>query len=520
MISVILYGRNDSYGYNLHKRAAISLNCIAHVLDHPDDEIIFVDYNSPDDTPTFIEAIQDTLTAKAKSLIRILRVRPEVHERFANRTHLVALEPISRNVAARRSNPANRWLLSTNTDMIFVTVPEDRSLSRIAAALPDGCYHAPRFELPEGLWESFDRMDPAGAVGDLREWGRRFHLNDVVYINDTVIYDGPGDFQLVLRDDVFAIDAFHEGMLLGWHVDSNFARRMKLLRGEVKSVFPAVYGYHCDHTRQATLMHGRNRVENDIRRFFFEVHRPNLPEQKDGWGLAHEEVEEIKLMTSSASRTYVRALDKIFPGRNRLVTELHHTSKKRDDLSYDPEHVLPFLCDLISSSPRHWNVAYVGCRNRMFELFCQAYEAMGFTGQVSIPEKFSWLVASGHQSGMVIRATVEQCLKSADQFIFEFGLGSADQGQGSLARREEQTRREQGADDERLTATTQVFEAMVKAERDGRRRDGGRSRKVLAVNAVYNPFEDLIRQNIDFTHTPYSTRVTHGQVLGEIEAGV
>ena len=32
MLSVILYGRNDSYGYNLHKRAAISLNCIAEML--------------------------------------------------------------------------------------------------------------------------------------------------------------------------------------------------------------------------------------------------------------------------------------------------------------------------------------------------------------------------------------------------------------------------------------------------------------------------------------------------------
>lgn len=53
MISVILYGRNDSYGYNLHKRAALSFNCIAEMLDAPDDEILFVDYNTPDDFPTF-----------------------------------------------------------------------------------------------------------------------------------------------------------------------------------------------------------------------------------------------------------------------------------------------------------------------------------------------------------------------------------------------------------------------------------------------------------------------------------
>ena len=121
MISVILYGRNDSYGYNLHKRAAISLNCIAEILTQEEDEIIFVDYNTPDDFPTFPEAIFDTLTKKAKNKLRILRVRPHEHNQiFGDRTHLKTLEPVARNVAIRRSNPKNKWVLSTNTDMIFV----------------------------------------------------------------------------------------------------------------------------------------------------------------------------------------------------------------------------------------------------------------------------------------------------------------------------------------------------------------------------------------------------------------
>ena len=30
MLSILLYGRNDSHGYNLHKRAAISLNAMDH----------------------------------------------------------------------------------------------------------------------------------------------------------------------------------------------------------------------------------------------------------------------------------------------------------------------------------------------------------------------------------------------------------------------------------------------------------------------------------------------------------
>ncbi len=151
MISLVLYGRNDNYGYNLHKRAALSLNCMAEVLTGQDDEILFVDYNTPDDFPTFPEAIQDTLTASAKAKLRILRVRPEVHRRlFAKKTHLIALEPISRNAAIRRSNPNNRWILSSNTDMIFVP-REGRSLTDAVAGLQDGFYCAPRLEIPKPL---------------------------------------------------------------------------------------------------------------------------------------------------------------------------------------------------------------------------------------------------------------------------------------------------------------------------------------------------------------------------------
>src|SRR5215213_7115041 len=120
MISIVLYGRNDNYGYNLAKRGALGLNCMAEVLTDDADELLFVDYNTPDDFPTFPEAIADTLTEQAKRHLRIFRVRPEHHAPFAARTHLKVVEPVARNVAVRRSNPANRWVLSTNTDMIFV----------------------------------------------------------------------------------------------------------------------------------------------------------------------------------------------------------------------------------------------------------------------------------------------------------------------------------------------------------------------------------------------------------------
>ena len=283
MISVVIYGRNDNYGYNLHKRAAISFNCIAEVLTDPTDEILFVDYNTPDDFPTFPEAIQDTLTERARNLLRIFRVRPAIHERFKAKTHLVTLEPVARNVAVRRSNPSNRWILSTNTDMIFLP-QRDRSLTEAARELPDGFYHAPRIEIPEALWESFDRRASRNIIEAVRQWSSSLHLNEIVLGSKFIRYDGPGDFQLLLRDDLFKNHGFDEEMLLGWHVDSNIAKRMSLKYGEARDFGTEIYGYHCDHTRQVTPAHDHARVQNDWRRFVDDMDRSDIPEQAHTWG--------------------------------------------------------------------------------------------------------------------------------------------------------------------------------------------------------------------------------------------
>jgi hypothetical protein len=305
MISAILYGRNDNFGYNLHKRAALSFNCIAEVLDERD-EIIFVDYNTPDDFPTFPEAIQDTLTKRARELLRVFRVRPFIHDRFKSKTPLLALEPIARNVAVRRSRPSNRWILSTNTDMIFI-LQRVGSLTDIARDLPKGFYHAPRIELPETLWESLDRQRPREIIDAIRDWGWTLHLNEIVFGSDVIRYDGPGDFQLLEREDLIKYHGFNEEMLLGWHVDSNIAKRMGLVYGKVGDLGNEVYGYHCDHTRQVTAAHSHVRTENDWRRFVDEVEAPAIPDQANTWGCANDEIEEIYLKTNPA-QVYVKAL--------------------------------------------------------------------------------------------------------------------------------------------------------------------------------------------------------------------
>jgi len=499
LISVILYGRNDSYGYNLHKRAALSLNCIAALLDGPDDEILFVDYNTPDDFPSFPEAIADTLTARARQLLRVLRVRPAQHRRFAGLSHLVALEPVARNVALRRANPANRWVLSTNTDMIFVPHAAT-SLTAIVAGLPDGYFHLPRMELPESLWESLDRGDAAGTIARVGDWWRRFHLNEIVTLPlPSIPFDGPGDFQLMLREDLVRIHGFDERMLLGWHVDANIARRVSLLCGPSGDLVDALFGYHCDHTRQVTPAHRPDSVENDMERFVHAVAEPGLPGQAETWGLAGEAVEEIRLDGSAVS--YVEALAGAIGPAMTAPTTVALAMERFDRIGYDAPRVLPFLLDTLSSYPRTTRLGWFAGRRDLLALFAKAWRALGFAHPVRVAAGADWLGPALPEGAEWAGAA--EIGAEADVFVFDFGLppgcdSSAD-GPAGLA--------------PELRAVAAGLRAMVRAERLRMAAPDRAPRRFIAVNAIHNRFDQLMREHVGAARSPLATRIRQGMLL-------
>ena len=137
MLSVIVYGRNESYGENYPRRVAISFNCIAQVLTPGEDEIVYVDYCSPDESLTLIEAVADTLTPRAASLIRVIRVRPEFHATVgrSGEAKLPVLEAVARNIALRRIKPGQSWVLSTNSDMVFLPTAPATDFKSILARI-------------------------------------------------------------------------------------------------------------------------------------------------------------------------------------------------------------------------------------------------------------------------------------------------------------------------------------------------------------------------------------------------
>lgn len=508
MISIILYGRNDNYGYNLHKRAALSFNCMAELLDEEGDEIVFVDYNTPDDFPTFPEAIRDTLTSKAKEKLRILRVRPHIHQLFKSKTHLVAIEPIARNIGVRRTNPENRWVLSTNTDMIFITEPLSvqsrcRSLNSAVGDCPAGFYHAPRLEIPETLWESLDRMDPRRAMEDVRRWGSVFHLNEIVFGSDTILYDGPGDFQLIQRSDLFDIHGFNEEMLIGWHVDSNIAKRLGLIYGKVGDLGDWVFGYHCDHTRQITPMHAPASVENDSRVFVEGVTRPDLPQQADKWGFPTEDIEEIRLRVDP-SLSYVNGLRDHVGAPMQAPSKASYTGAAYDRINYDPSHVIPFLVDVFSSYERKSGVAWYGVRNDTLQMFCRTWRALGFTGPILIDATAAENgLATAPEANLV---EAEQLKSDAIAFIFDFGMPI--DRQGALVNE---------------TFGPTIYQSVVSGMAGVIETEQSRLsqklplRRMLIINAINNKFERFVQLRVGVGHTPFATRIRHGFVLPPVK---
>ena len=326
---------------------------------------------------------------------------------------------MARNIGVRRSNPTNRWVLSTNTDIILV-LRQARDLAGLVGDLPSGFYHTARFEIPETLWESFDRTDPRHTIDEVRTLGRSARLNEVVYGPDTVLFDGPGDFQLVEREALFAIDGFDERMLRAWHVDFNLAKRLTLHCGPVRSLLDQVYCYHCDHTRQATPAHTLDNLGNSMLRFVDAITHPDLPEQRQSWGCASEAIQEIRLSQTRISG-YRAVLDELISPSQASYTESFYTPENYDFYGYDSQHVLPFLADLLNSAPRDVRLAWCGARRDMFLLLCRAWHKLGFQQRIAVHRSAARYLLEPPVEGVEVLGQ-EAWIAEANVFVFDFGL--------------------------------------------------------------------------------------------------
>jgi hypothetical protein len=510
MISIVVDGRNDSHGQNSHKRVALSLNCLASVLTEQEDEILFVDFNSVDDVPTFPEAIEDLLTDHTKRRLRILRVPSSEHRRLALPGSGNLLDVIARNVGLRRSNPANRWILSTTTDIVVVPHRTDHSLTETCRGLPDGFYALPRFEVPAFLWESVDRHDPEAIRTAFRIWGERFHLHEAVMGVPEVVFDACGDFQLFLRSDAFAIGGFDERMIAGWqHSDASLQRRLGLLRGGISSFTQHAYAYHCDHMRQAATVHRGVRLENDWDLFVEEIRQPELGFQLSDWGLPEGPVEEIRL-PNPRRQSLISGLEAVLPPANPEFTVASRDHPSFDQAGVPVPHVLPFLADHLAVLPPASVVLFVGANAAMLRALIQLVDrvAGGLSFLVDSEPLSASLRREFYARPGVRLLNEDQNTAHVALCIFDFSLDlEGDSSEVTL-------RNLPAADKESVERIKARFLEETRRERLRSGDPASPRRKFVAINAVHTSIETLVEHELEAARAPFSTRLRHGFVRG------
>ena len=496
MLSVLVYGRNDAYGENYHRRAALSLNCIAELLTESSDEIVFVDYATPNTLPTLIEAISDTLTPKAAQLLRVIRVRPEYHERIAGAraSALPVLEAIARNIGLRRIREGQTWVLSTNTDMVFIPKFEGLDFASILSQLRKGPFHLKRFEVPETLWHTMRRSDPAAAVADLTEFSGILGLDQFSVAHEGLLFDNPGDFQLAPADILQEIGGFNEAMHSGWHIDANLSARLNLRYGEIGNASSFLKGFHLSHTRTATPKHMSSAAEDDYRKYVTDVTEASLPEQELDWGGAGFDFEEFTLAQSPTAH-FVHSL---------YVSRMEHRSDtglldERNRLWIDksPEPYLALnLMNLLHHASPTAKIGLCVASGNVQDAF-QEIAGLSFgNADIYVPAEFDSGQRSEIGGARVYAVSRADFVKLPDFFV----LSAAEEFKGAAAHSSISAKRK----------FLSILEELVAAERD--RLQGGAAARAILAHGMAGRLDEYLRGEIDYSTTPNVVGVKIGQV--------
>jgi len=367
MISIITYGRNDNYGFNLAKRTAMSFNCLAEILTE-EDEIFFVDYNTPGHLPTLPEDIWDTFTEKARQIIKVIRISPQIHQQIKRDSPLPILENVSRNAAIVRSNPKNRWMLSTNPDVLLVLASRWKNFPELLGSLKDSFYELPRFDVPESVWGSVSRLDPKGNMSLLRDWliANRAAVAETVpdhRFQKFYLFDAPGDFQLAPREYFFLCHGFDESMNFYFHSDSNLAKRMWLLNGEkTDHLLDDVWVLHQDHYLSGEWT---SRVSGTKHNDYLKkvLNQDEIEANDATWGLQNVDLPVFNLADRMGKRRAFSFNNSAVSSNGKLTLsrEIDWTMQPAYRLHhYQPEVITLYLREMLQVVPPEALVAYVG----------------------------------------------------------------------------------------------------------------------------------------------------------------
>lgn len=299
--------------------------------------------------PVMPVSIQDDLLSKTKSLLRIIRVPESVHNQVSKGAKRALIEPLARNVGIRAAERKSDWILSTNTDVLFVS-PSNKKFSEIVSGLNETLWLSYRFELPEFIWDEFDRRNPIETSKKLLNWYtegrfiRRIQVSDACGAN-FVIPDAVGDFQIAPSFLWEKVTGFPEDMKKGWHVDTRLTLQMYRDSGIQPQLIPEgnLLVFHQNHLRNSTSYHQISDM-NSLQL----VQKPYKNLQS--WGLVDMDFEELRInLDSSETMKLIKGTNQFSPFVRLRESNL---SELKERLDYPLGHVMNYLSDEISILPK------------------------------------------------------------------------------------------------------------------------------------------------------------------------
>ena len=285
-------------------------------------------------------------------------VPPEVHQAATKgEGKLPVAEPIARNVGVRFARRDNHWLLSTNTDVLVGG--KGPRLSDVVADLQPGFHTAPRYEVPEWMWESLSRVNAEVTQEQIDDWVSRSLPLVMVRSYEGFTFDGGGDFQLFHRSAFEAIGGFDETMLKGWHVDSNFAKRMLQHCGEVGEFVGQLRILHTNHNRTYTQYTVNRAESNDLEKYFFGDVPTVSRAGQSGWGLPEF---PLRVLALGDYDDIAKSLTQVVLSGNGVPETSSASDESSRLMGVDFRVTLPFLLDAVMSGYSVREIEYLGTR--------------------------------------------------------------------------------------------------------------------------------------------------------------
>ena len=260
-LSIVVTSRNDDHGGRLLHRMQVFLNGLLdqaarHRLRC---ELIIVEWNPPQDRPKLAAALEFP-AAHDYCSVRVIEVPARLHGCYQYAAGLPLYQMIAKNVGIRRA--LGRHVLVTNIDILFSEplfaflaagdfatkalyrvdrhdVDPDIALSESSSDLLEFCQaHVLRMN------ERFATRDAEGRVL------QHIHRDEEGALEPEITplhTNACGDFQLIARDDWFALRGYPEFDGFSLHIDSLFEHAAHHSGVEEAVLPPDHITYHIDH---------------------------------------------------------------------------------------------------------------------------------------------------------------------------------------------------------------------------------------------------------------------------------